>query len=57
MKNKYYISISIPDGFIGMYYCVDFNLNTIDGIQKMQKKIRDDGYPNAVILFFKALED
>ena len=56
MKHKYYISVSIPNGFIGLYYCVDFSLNTIDGIQKMQKKLKDDGY-DAVILYFKELDE
>ena len=56
MRYKYYISAAITNGFIGLYYCVDFCLDTIDGIQKMQKKIQEDGYSDAVILFFKELE-
>ena len=55
MKHKYYISCSIPNGFIGLYYCVDYTLDTIDGIQKMSEQLQKDGY-DAVILFFKELE-
>ena len=55
MKHKYYISCSIPSGFIGLYYCLDYTLDTIDGIQKMSEQLKKEGY-DAVILFFKELE-
>lgn len=56
MKYKYYVSAAVADGFIGLYYCVNYNLNTIEGIQKMQRAIEEDGYVNPVILFFKELK-
>lgn len=55
MKHKYYISCSIENGFIGLYYCIDYTLDNIDGIQKVQKQIQKDGYGDVVILFFKEL--
>lgn len=54
MKHKYYISCSIETGFIGLYYCLDYSLDTIEGIQKISERI-EKGYGNAVILFFKEL--
>lgn len=56
MKHKYYISCSIQNGFIGLYYCLDYTLDTIDGIQKIAEQLHKDGYENAVILFFKELK-
>lgn len=55
MKHKYYISCSISGGFIGLYYCLDYTLDTIDGIQKVTEQLKRDGY-DAVILFFKELK-
>ncbi len=55
MKHKYYISCSIETGFIGLYYCLDYSLDTIEGIQKVSERIDKEGYGNAVILFFKEL--
>lgn len=55
MKHKYYISCSIETGFIGLYYCLDYSLDTIEGIQKISERIDKEGYGNAVILFFKEL--
>lgn len=55
MKHKYYISCSIPDGFIGLCYCLDYTLDTIDGIRKISERLKRDGY-DAVILFFKELD-
>lgn len=55
MKHKYYISCAIQGGFVGLYYCLDYTLDNIDGIQKVQKQIKEDEYKDAVILFFKEL--
>lgn len=52
MKHKYYISAVTSVGFIGLYYCVDFSLNTIGGITKITEMIEKDGYEKVVILFF-----
>lgn len=56
MKHKYYISVVIQGGFVGLYYSLDYTLDTIEGIQKVSKEIHNDGYENAVILFFKELK-
>lgn len=56
MKHKYYISVVIQVGFVGLYYSLDYTLNTIEGIQKVSEEIHNDGYENPVILFFKELK-
>ena len=56
MKHKYYISCCVQDGFVGLYYCLDYTLDTIDGIQKISEQLHKDGQKNAVILFFKELK-
>lgn len=56
MKHKYYISVIIQGGFVGLYYSINYTLDTIEGIQKVSKEIHNDGYENPVILFFKELK-
>lgn len=56
MKHKYYISVVIQGGFVGLYYTLNYTLDTIEGIQKVSEEIHNDGYENAVILFFKELK-
>ena len=55
MKHKYYISAAIEEGFIGVYYCLDFSLDTVNGIDKLMEIMKNDGYREIVILFFKEL--
>ena len=57
MNHKYYLSAITNVGYIGMYYCVDFDLDTVDRINKMTNKLKNDGYSNVVILFFKELKE
>lgn len=56
VKHKYYISVVIQGGFVGLYYSLDYTLDTIEGIQKVLEEINNDGYENAVVLFFKELK-
>lgn len=56
VKHKYYISCCVQNGFVGLYYCLDYTLDTIDGIQKISEQLHNDGHKNAVILFFKELK-
>lgn len=55
MNHKYYISAAIEEGFIGVYYCLDFSLDTVNGIDKLMEIMKNDGYREIVILFFKEL--
>lgn len=35
MKHKYYISVVIHGGFVGLYYTLNYTLDTIEGIRKV----------------------
>lgn len=43
--------------YTGVCYKLDYKLDSIENMIKLDKRLENDGYKNAVILFYKQLNE
>lgn len=53
--NEYYISAITDVGFIGYYCKIDFEINSLESIEKIKNMLKEEGKANPVILFYDKL--
>ena len=57
MVYEYFISITTDTKSFGLCYKINYKLDSLDNMVKITEKMREEGYENPVIVFFKLLNE
>ena len=54
---EYFITIQADVRLYGVGYKLNFKLDSLENMNAITEKLKEDGYENPVILFFKQLNE
>lgn len=54
---EYFVTIKEDIRILGVCYKLDYKLDSISNMIKLTEKMKEEGYENPVILFFKQLNE
>lgn len=57
MVYEYFITVQADVRLYGIGYKLNFKLDSIENLNAITEKLKEDGYKNPVVLFFKLLNE
>lgn len=57
MTYEYYFTVLTDAGYKGICYKLNYKLDNTENMLKIMEQMKDEGYQNPTILFFKQLNE